>query len=352
MQLKIAGGCGEHGRNCFHIKGEETNFLLDCGILNGTDSEDRFPHLSPEEIPQINTVFLSHSHSDHCGGLKFLYENGFDGEIIASAATLRQLPFAPKKAISLEDIKGSRSGIDIRWGRSGHCEGSVWLLLGAEKKSIFYSGDYSESSPIYDVDAARGVDADIAIIDAAYGKRFGDYDTCVRDLVNAAADSLEKNGRVILPVPQYGRGLDLLYILSRAINTGFYGDERFIEQVVKAKKGGLYYRDEAARLLPVPLLADKHSKGFIFITDPQLKSEAARELTMKLLNRGAGAIMTGTPEDNSLSRHLIESGKMEFYRYPVHQDYSGYRELAAQNNFDGTVPFHSIDISTGGKFIF
>ena len=33
MKLYIAGGCGEHGRNCFHVTGESIDFLVDCGLM-------------------------------------------------------------------------------------------------------------------------------------------------------------------------------------------------------------------------------------------------------------------------------------------------------------------------------
>jgi predicted metal-dependent RNase len=34
MELYIAGGCSEHGRNCFLVKGENLSFLVDAGLMN------------------------------------------------------------------------------------------------------------------------------------------------------------------------------------------------------------------------------------------------------------------------------------------------------------------------------
>ena len=36
MEVLIAGGVGEHGRNCFFVKGERICFLVDCGKLAGS----------------------------------------------------------------------------------------------------------------------------------------------------------------------------------------------------------------------------------------------------------------------------------------------------------------------------
>ncbi len=36
MKLMIAGGVGEHGRNCFLVQGETIRFLTDCGKMADT----------------------------------------------------------------------------------------------------------------------------------------------------------------------------------------------------------------------------------------------------------------------------------------------------------------------------
>ena len=36
MELIIAGGVGEHGRNCFYVRGETIRFLVDCGKMADT----------------------------------------------------------------------------------------------------------------------------------------------------------------------------------------------------------------------------------------------------------------------------------------------------------------------------
>ena len=47
MELFIAGGVGEHGRNCFLVQGEARCFLVDCGKMADTP-EDPYPRLTPE----------------------------------------------------------------------------------------------------------------------------------------------------------------------------------------------------------------------------------------------------------------------------------------------------------------
>lgn len=68
MRIKIAGGCGEHGRNCFFIESDSGTFLVDCGVMAGEEGGG-FPHLTSTEIGNIKYVFLTHSHADHTGAI-------------------------------------------------------------------------------------------------------------------------------------------------------------------------------------------------------------------------------------------------------------------------------------------
>lgn len=74
MEPTIAGGVGEHGRNCFLVQGETIRFLVDCGKMADTP-EDSYPRLTREQIGGLDAVFLTHSHADHTGALPWLYEN-------------------------------------------------------------------------------------------------------------------------------------------------------------------------------------------------------------------------------------------------------------------------------------
>lgn len=154
MELFIAGGCGEHGRNCFYVEQNSAAFLVDCGLLAG--AEDDLPRLTAEQIQKLRAVFLTHSHADHTGALPWLAQQGYQGPVYATLPTLTQLPFSLNHIQTLESLcpcKGSGSvpelpGLQVTWGRSGHCAGSVWLRFEWNGKSILFSGDYAEHSPL------------------------------------------------------------------------------------------------------------------------------------------------------------------------------------------------------------
>ena len=91
MELYFAGGVGEHGRNCFYVRGESVCFLVDCGVM-AESPDDRYPRLSQEQIDGLDAVFLTHSHADHTGALPWLAEHGLSGPLVSAGEPRRQLP--------------------------------------------------------------------------------------------------------------------------------------------------------------------------------------------------------------------------------------------------------------------
>lgn len=266
MKLFIAGGVGEHGRSCFMVQSDTMSFLVDCGKMADTP-EDPYPRLTTGMIKTIDAVFLTHSHADHTGSLPWLFENGFDGTVIAADGTLRQLPFDVKNSAALNEICPTGSGhfrnLSIGWGRSGHCAGSVWYLFSENQKTIFLSGDYTEDTLVYAFDPIMGMTADLAVLDCVYG-----YD---KTTYNEACDKL---------VRETGKLLEL----HGTVRSG-------------------------------------QTNGIIFISDPQLHTVEAKSTAEQLLACGGKAVMTGTLERGSFSDALFCQGKMALLRYPVHLNY-------------------------------
>src|ERR1700688_4820662 len=72
MQVRFVGcgdafGSGGRSNTCFHVTGESTNFLIDCGASS-------LPALKRLGIVRddIDLILITHFHGDHFGGLPFL----------------------------------------------------------------------------------------------------------------------------------------------------------------------------------------------------------------------------------------------------------------------------------------
>lgn len=347
MELFIAGGVGEHGRNCFLVQGETLSFLVDCGIMADT-SDDPYPHLSAKQIQGLDAVFLTHSHADHTGALPWLSQNGFTGTVIAAEETLRQLPFSLGKHIALSELCPTGTGrfrdLTVAWGRSGHCVGSVWFRFVENGKTIFFSGDYTEDTQVYACDLIRGQHADLAVLDCAYGRDETLYSAACDRLVRKTEQLLSVHNLLLFPVPKYGRGLEILRLFADCLNgAAYYGDTIFIENLAAQKKGGFWYRPD--KINGSVQTYRGQAQGIVFVSDPQLRSGMAQKTAEHILSLGGKAVMTGTLEKGSYSEHLSLRGKMELLRYPVHLNYAQFEQLKRENSFVQTIPYHSKDFS-------
>ena len=340
MRVKFAGGVGEHGRSCFLVEGEALSFLVDCGLM--AEDERPWPHLTPQEIQNLSYIFLTHSHADHSGAIPWLEEQGFAGTVVASAETLEQLKTRPQRRSSLAEFVPP-AGLAVRWGRSGHCAGSLWYQFRLEGRSLLFSGDYTEHSWAYATDPIRGVAADLAVLDSAYGPEPRSAGEMVRDLLTGAEELLAHQGSLLLPVPKYGRGLELALLLHRAWpDLPLYGDGHFLEQLAWAARDCRWTR-EALReglsgLSPLPLGDRPPAVGLCFVSDPQLRAPELEALA----RRFAGAVLlTGTVEGGTGSARLQKEGLAAFCRLPVHCTDREREALEGVNSFDRVVPYHT-----------
>ena len=105
MELYIAGGCSEHGRNAFLVNSGSFSFIVDAGIMK-EKPEVPWPQLSDEQIRGASALFLTHSHADHTGAAEWLIGKGFSGVVAASRETFRMLPSWPVRTVCLEDLGG------------------------------------------------------------------------------------------------------------------------------------------------------------------------------------------------------------------------------------------------------
>lgn len=354
MELFIAGGVGEHGRSCFYVQGETVRFLVDCGKMADTP-EDPYPRLTQEQIQHLDAVFLTHSHADHTGALPWLWENGFSGSVIAAEETLRQLPFVVPESLALSALCPAGAGrfrqLTIQWGRSGHCVGSVWYRFTENGKSLFFSGDYTEDTQIYACDPIREQSADLAVLDCAYGFEETPYDDACNRLVRETERLLDAHALLLFPVPKYGRGLEILKLLSdRLRGISYYADDLFRQNLAAQCAGGFWYRPVKINAAVQPY--EGQTRGIVFVSDPQLRSVTARTAAARILSLGGMAVMTGTLEKGSYSEKLFQSGQMALLRYPVHLHHAQFCRLESQNRFTTAIPYHTGDFSAGPNFSF
>ena len=237
VYLSAFGGSGENGRNCYTIGVGDEFILLDCGVKREiADGQVGFyPALTKEIVSKIKAVFLSHCHEDHVAGLPLLYELGYTGKVYGTRETIAEtmgfvkkwmgyveknhgvLPFKPESAdlIRLAEIELGRQeieGIAFETGRSGHVLGGTWYIFTIEGKRLLYTGDMCREPGVLAFDQPGKCDA--AIMNAAYaGKKIVQSEQFAA-LLDSVKETALAGGKVLLPVPPKGRGIEIAQFLG------------------------------------------------------------------------------------------------------------------------------------------
>ncbi len=269
VRMTVLGGAQEVGRSAFLIKTRESSILLDCGINPGSQKPfEAFPRFdSPEfQIDSLDAVVISHAHLDHCGLVPFLYKYGYDGPVYCSAPTsnlmtllqLDYLDVAGKQGITpYYDQKDVREcvlhTIPLRYGivtdiapdirltmhNSGHILGSAMshLHIGEGIHNVVYTGDYKFArTMLLEAATAEFPRAETIITESTYGGA-EDYmpsrveaEERITQVINT---TLERKGKVLIPVPAVGRAQEIMLIIDGYMRRGLMKEAPvFIEGMI------------------------------------------------------------------------------------------------------------------------
>ncbi|NWL87976.1 MBL fold metallo-hydrolase [Paenibacillus sp. 79R4] len=405
MELKIWGGAGEHGRSCYVLTGEQHRIMLDCGVKK--EGTGQYPLLDVHLIPELTAVFLSHAHEDHSMALPLLYKHGYQGEIWTTGPTVSQLelyfanwgkyvasrngelPYEPAHIAALkfrileDEVPAGQwlqlnDGLQLQWGRSGHMLGSVWFRIQMEGQLLFFSGDFSWESALLAADSPRAPlpesptasassmsETLLSIMDNAYGMDDESQEQKLNALRQFTLEVLGRGGHVLLPVPAFGRGQELLVwalgtfpdqpvLLERAIYEGL---RQMAEWEAWLKPGSLHTIEEAilAPHVYVPdtqeerlRLLEREEPLIIFTTDGMMESPRARWYAERLSLSSAHAIViTGHASDGTFARRLLRGGTEETYcetvqmGYKIHQGLEDVRYMLQEVPSRHTVLVHA-----------
>ncbi len=269
VTITVLGGAQEVGRSAFLVKTRESSVLLDCGINPGSQKPfEAFPRFdSPEfQIDSLDAVVISHAHLDHCGLAPFLYKYGYDGPIYCSAPTsnlmtmlqLDYLDVASKQGITPHyDQKDVREcvlhTIPLRFGvvtdiapdirltlhNSGHILGSamVHLHIGEGLHNIVYTSDYKFArTMLLEAATTEFPRIETVITESTYGGVDDIMPTRVEaeeGLVKVVNQTLERRGKVLIPVPAVGRAQEIMLIIDGYMKRGLLKEAPvFIEGMI------------------------------------------------------------------------------------------------------------------------
>ena len=275
--LTFLGAAGEVTGSSFLVETAGLRFLVDCGMFQGQESDQKNADALTFDVRAIDFVILTHAHIDHSGLLPLLARRGFRGPIHAtpatcdllgvmlpdsahiqesSAAWARERPrrdpgprgrqggrrnadpgdeplytlFDAQAALRLlERVSyGERHavapGVAFTFRDAGHILGSAIVELelgeGAHARRIVFSGDLGQPGRPVLPDPVKVARADALVIESTYGNRLHRTLADTFDEFATVLTTTLPRGNVIVPAFAVGRTQEVLHVLADLARAG------------------------------------------------------------------------------------------------------------------------------------
>ena len=282
MNITFLGAAKTVTGSCYYLEVNNKKLLVDCGMFQGNEGDKS---LNFEPLPfaanELDYILLTHCHIDHSGRIPKLYKDGFEGEVIATKATVElceiMLPDSGHiqemeyEWINRKRLRAGKDPIDplythqdaidcmecfrkvkydqliklpgkmtVRFNDAGHILGSAILELwvnenGRETKFVF-SGDLGNKGIPIMRDPSIIDSADYLLIESTYGNRLHlENEDKVDKFVNIILETIERGGNVVIPSFAVGRTQEVIYEIHN--------------QLAK-------YKDKVKKLFDIPVYVD------------------------------------------------------------------------------------------------
>jgi len=248
VRVAILGGGREVGGNAFLIQTKESNILVDCGLR--VSSSDPFPLLDLPEfvLEELDAVIITHAHLDHTGLVPFLYKHGYRGPVFCTEPTkflatllLRDYikiaeasaaisPFSYADidrmlvrtiTIPYHEVNDIAPDVRLTFYNAGHILGSaiVHIHIAEGLYNIVIASDIRYSQT-YTLQPAETVfpRVECLIVESTYGSPRDVHPPRKQDeakLIQIIKNTINNNGKVIIPVLAVGRAQEILVTLYR-----------------------------------------------------------------------------------------------------------------------------------------
>jgi metallo-beta-lactamase family protein len=264
MKVQLLGASGgEVTGSAYLLQTDRANVLVDCGLFQGSkkvENSNRLPSRGP--LQELDSVVLTHAHLDHSGRLPLLARFDYSGPIYATPATIEVTDLILRDSAHLQEEDARRlnrrragtgkppaqplytardvehvgglfrrmrydhpttiaPGVSVRAVEAGHVLGSTSLELTVEDagrtRILVFSGDIGPRGAALHRDPVPFQRADLVFMESTYGDKdhpsLAETAAAARELIRA---TIERKGRVLVPVFAVGRTQILLYLLAGA----------------------------------------------------------------------------------------------------------------------------------------
>ncbi len=254
VRVTALGGYRQVGRSCSLLSTRHSKVLIDVGL--DPSSPHSYPYLNaPEVMPldSIDAVVVTHAHLDHSGLVPVLYKYGYDGPVYCTPPTRDLMVMLQLDNIKIGFGEGSKTPyesthvrevvkhcITLRYGETtdiapdikltfqnaGHILGSsvAHFHIGEGLYNVAFTGDIKfEKTWLFNPAVNRFPRLETLVIEATYG---GHKDIqpsrseAAQQLEDILKRTIERGGKVLIPVYAVGRSQEVMLVIEDLISTG------------------------------------------------------------------------------------------------------------------------------------
>ena len=255
IRVSFLGEGRQVGRSCLLLQTEESRILLDCGIDPAGENEEAFPHFDAPEfnINDIDAIIISHPHLDHSGLTAYMFKMGYDGPVYMTEPTrdivallgLDMINIAQKEAknplfsrtdiktmvkhticLDYDEVSDITPDVRLTFYNAGHTLGSalVHLHIGNGLHNLLYSGDFLyEDTHLLSRASTIFPRLETVIMESTYGGKTNIGATrqeSEEQLFGIITKTIERGGKVLMPVLGVGRSQEIMLMIEKAIREG------------------------------------------------------------------------------------------------------------------------------------
>ena len=266
MRLQFLGANRQVTGSRYLLEAGGLTLLIDCGLFQEREFQDRNWQPSPVSPESIDYVLLTHAHLDHCGLLPRLVAQGYQGPVLTTppSVDLAQIIMLDAGRIQEEDARYKkkrhlREGrkpkhpqtplytaqdaqqavpllqgvkykhprplndhVTVTFHEAGHILGSAYLEIAVQEadrtRRLVFSGDLGQWDKPLINDPHVLECADYVVMESTYGDRSHKEAGPIDDqLAHIIHDTAQRGGNVVIPTFALERAQELVYYMGRLV---------------------------------------------------------------------------------------------------------------------------------------
>ena len=347
----------EIGANSYYLEIGGRRVVLDCGMHPKNTGDDALPNFKPIADREIDAIIISHAHQDHIGTLPVLMQRQTKARVFMTEPTAeigdvllhnsvnvmmrqreeigavlyplfthrgvdrasdlwRSCPLRQQISILGERISPrERDALTFEFFDAGHVLGSTGILLRAEGRTVFYTGDVNfDDQTIMQSAVFPQENIDVLIMECTRGdhSQAASWTRLSEEqrLAQAIDDAFKRGGCVLIPVFALGKTQEVLAMLHKFRRDEVLGEFPIYIGGLSSKMTDIYDRRAALSRRQMPRIQLMQEADPFILNSENIEDAPARTGRVYALSSG---MMTPKTLSNIFARRVVENPRHSIF---------------------------------------